>query len=78
MITHSKLVGNVEFLLGEQLVEFVTGLDTIACVVVLVSSEDLGNVGKVPWLDVVVTCVPSMDVSLNSVAVVADNETGDG
>lgn len=75
--THSKLVGHVELLVSEQLVEFVTGLDTVALVVVL-GSEDCGNVGKFPRLDVVVTCVPSVDVSLDSVAIVANNETGDG
>jgi hypothetical protein len=75
--THSKLVGHVEILISEQLVEFVTGLDTVALVVVL-GSEDCGNVGKFPRLDVIVNCVPSVDVSLDSVAIVADNEAGDG
>ena len=77
MITHSKLVGHVEVLVSEQLVEFVTGLDTVALVVVL-GSEDLGNVNKFPRLDVVVNRIPSVDVSLDSVAVVTDNEAGDG
>jgi hypothetical protein len=77
LITHSKLVGHVEVLVSEQLVELITGLDTVALVVVL-GSEDLGDAGKVPWLDVVVSCVPSMDVSLDSVAIVADNEAKNG
>lgn len=77
MITHSKHVGRVEVLVSEQLVELITSLDTVALVVVL-GSEDLGDIGKVPWLDIVVSCVPSMDVSLDSVAVVADNEAKDG
>lgn len=75
--TYSKLVGHVEVLVSEQLVKFVTGLDTVALVVVL-GSEDCGDVGKFPRLDVVVTCVPSVDVSLDGVAIVANNETGDG
>lgn len=75
--THSKLVGHVEILVSEQLVEFVTGLDTVALVVVL-GSKDCGNVGKFPRLDVIVTCVPSVDVSLDSVAIVANNEARDG
>lgn len=75
--THSKLVGHVEVVVSEQLVKFVTGLDTVALVVVL-GTEDCGNVGKLPRLDVVVTCVPSVDVSLDGVAVVANNKAGDG
>lgn len=75
--THSKFVRHVEVLVSEQLVEFVTGLDTVALVVVL-GSENFGNVDKFPRLDVVVTCVPSVDVSLDSVTIVANNKAGDG
>ena len=76
MITYSKLVGRVEVLVSEQFVELITGLDTVALVVVL-GSEGLGDIGKVPWLDIVVNSVPSVDVSLDSVAVIADNEAKD-
>jgi hypothetical protein len=76
LLTHSKLVGHVEVLVSEQLGKFVTSLDTVALVIVL-GSEDFGDVGEFPWLDIVVFCVPSVNVSLDGVTFVADNEAGD-
>lgn len=73
-LTYSKSVRGAEVLVGKQFVEFVTSLDTIPLVSIL-STEDLRDAGKVPGLDVIVALVPSVDVALDGVALVADHET---
>lgn len=73
--THSKFVRNIEGLVGKQLVELITGLDAVALVVIL-GSEDLGDVRKVPGLNVIVSCIPTVDVSLDGVTLVANHKPG--
>lgn len=72
-MTYPKLVGRTELLVSKQLVELVAGLDPVS-LVVLLGAEDLGNVGEVPGLDVVVLRIPSVDVSFDGVSLVADHE----
>lgn len=69
-MTYPKFVRSAEVLVGKQRVEFVASLDTVSLVSIL-STEDPRDVGKVPGLDVVVALVPSVDVALDGVALVA-------
>lgn len=73
-MTYPKFFRGAEVLVGKQLVEFVASLDTVTLVSIL-STEDLRNIGKVPGLDVIVTLVPSVDVALDGVALVADHKS---
>lgn len=74
--THPKLVRTVESLIGEQLVKFITGLDAVALVAIF-GTENLGDIEEVPGLNVIVFRIPTMDVSLNGVTVVANHKPKD-
>lgn len=65
-----------ELLIGEQVLQLVSGLDA-ANLVRIPSSENLRDVGIVPWLDVIVARFPSVYVSLNGVTFVTDDESVD-
>lgn len=53
--------------------EIVSGLDAVSRVA-LSGTEDLGDIDEIPRLDVIVLGLPPVDVSFNSVALVANNE----
>lgn len=58
----------------KELCELVSGLDSISLVLILYT-EYLRHVNKVPFLDVVVALFPAMDISLNGESFVADHKT---
>lgn len=53
--------------------ELISGLDAVS-LVTIIGTEDLGNVDMIPGLDIVVRRIPSVNVSLDGVALVADDE----
>lgn len=61
-------------LIGKEVFQLVSGLDAVA-LVPFCTSENLGNIGIVPRLDVIVALLPSVDVPLNSVTFVANDES---
>lgn len=74
--THPKVVGIIESLISEQLVKLITGLNAVALVAIF-GTENLGNIEEVPGLYVIVFCIPAVDVSLDSVTVVANDKPRD-
>lgn len=62
-----------EALVGKQLVELIPGLDPVSLVSML-CTEYLRDIDKVPGLDVVVTLIPSVNVPLNGVSLIAYHE----
>lgn len=71
--TYAEAVAFIEAGLGKQLVELISGLDAVS-LVAIIGTEDLWNVDMIPGLDVVVLRIPSVNVSLNGVALVTDDE----
>lgn len=63
-----------ELLIGEQVLQLVSGLDA-ANLVRIPGSENLRDVGIVPGLDVIIARFPSVNVSLNGVTFIADDES---
>ena len=53
--------------------KIVSSLNAISRVA-LPSAKDLGNVDKVPGLNIIVLGLPSVDVSFNGVSLVANNK----
>ena len=75
--TDLKTAWVAELLIRKELVQLVPGLDA-ASLVAVTSTKYLGNVRKVPGLNVVVAGIPTVDVSLNGVALVANNKSAKG
>jgi hypothetical protein len=73
--THPKLIRDIESFIGEQIVELITGFDAVALVVIL-GSKDLGDVGKVPRLNIIVSGIPTMNVSLDGITFIANHKSG--
>lgn len=73
ILSYLEALRVAEALVGKQLVQLIPSLDPVTLVSVL-GAKDLGDIGKVPGLDVVVASIPSMDVSLDGVALVADHK----
>lgn len=71
--TYAEAVGFIEAGLSKQLVELISGLDAVS-LVAIIGTEDLWNVDMIPRLDIVVRRIPSVNVSLNGVALVTDDK----
>lgn len=72
--TYLETLRIAETRVGEQLVQLIPRLDPVTLVAIL-GTKDLGDIGKVPGLDVVVAGIPAVDVSLDRVALIANHET---
>lgn len=75
--THLQPAGTTELIIGEEVLQLVPGLDAVALVPSL-ASENLGDIGIVPRLNIIVARIPPMDVSLDSVTFVTNDESRDG
>jgi hypothetical protein len=64
-----------ELLVGKEIGDLAPALDLITLVLAR-SPEGLRDVFPRPRLDIVVACLPAVDVSLDCVALVAEDETG--
>lgn len=73
-VAYLKSARVTELLIGEQVLQLVSGLDT-ANLIRIPGSENLRDVGIVPGLDVVIARFPSVNVSLNGVTFIADDES---
>lgn len=73
--TYLKTAWAAKVLIGEEVLQLVSGLDAVA-LVPFSTPEDLGNIGIVPGLDIIVALLPSVDVPLNSVTFVTNDESG--
>lgn len=73
MLAYLEAWGGSEFLVLEELVHLILGLNHITLVEVA-SSEYGGDVLVVPFLDIVVSGIPSVNVPLDGISLVADHE----
>lgn len=73
-LNKAELLTNVEALVSEQLVELILGLDLVSLVLLGLATEGSREILVVPVLDVIVDGIPTVDATLNCVAIVADDE----
>lgn len=71
--THLKIWGIIEVFACKQFGELVAGFDPVTLVLVL-RAKRRRQVHKVPFLDVVVTRLPPVDISFNGVSFIADHK----
>lgn len=64
-----------KFLIPEQMEKLLLGTDLVRLVLIRASTKGRNEVLELPLLDVVVLCVPSVDIALDGVALVANHKS---
>lgn len=73
--THLQAFAFGKLLVLEQFLQAVSRLDLMRLIISLLSAKSRRDVDKLPLLDVIIRLVPPVNVSLNCIAIIADDET---
>lgn len=72
-MTYLEIWSRTECFVREQICEFCSALRLVSLILVA-RSKNSRNILEIPLLDVVVLCIPPMDIPFDGISFVADNK----